>query len=153
MANDNLRSGPRGSSKQAAEFGFQEYTFQIDSSAAIAYTLPLPYGTTVAVVNCEAFAMTDMTVKDGNDATLLVGRTSDPDAFGLFDATATQTAGDILTKTNGAAASNPYAAADLIDADTDILLTFTINSGSGTNAGAIGVRILVEAVSGGLFKD
>ena len=118
MANDNLRSGPRGSSKQKAKFGVEIITIQVNSASDATFTIPLPFDTTVAVVGCEAHAMTNTTVKADDDAVLTLGRTSDTDAFASFDYGAA-TAGDFYTKTLGAEADEPFKAANLIDSDTD----------------------------------
>jgi len=150
MANDNMRSGPRGSSDQDAKFGYEIREFQIDTSADITYTVPLPFGTTVAVVGVEGFAMTNTVVKSDDDSVLRVGRTSDTDAFGSLDHGAA-TGGDFYTYTPGTV--DVFAAANLIDADTDLVIEYVASSGSNTNAGLAVVRVAFQAVSGGLFEN
>lgn len=152
MANDNLRSGPRGSSKQKAKFGVEVITIQVNTSADATFTIPLPFDTTVAVVGCEAHAMTGTTIKDDGNQALTLGRTSDTDAFATF-AYGAATAGDFFTKTLGAEADEPFKAANLIDSDTDLIMTYTAATGTGTNEGLIAVRVMLEAVSGGLFSE
>lgn len=153
MANDKMRTGPRGSSKQAAKLGVEILNLQIDSANDTTYVIPLPFGTTMAVTSCEAFALTNTTVKVDDDSDLRVGRTGDTDAFAVFDHGAA-TAGDFYTKTLGAEADEPFKAANLIDSDTDLIVEYVAASGvSGSNAGAIVVRVVLEAVSGGLFND
>lgn len=151
MANDIMRSGPRGSSDQDAKFGYEIVEFQFDSASSTTYTMPLPFGTTCAVVDSEAFALTNTTVKADDDSDLRIGRTTDTDAFGTFDHGAA-TGGDFYTKTPGTV--DVFAAANLIDADTDLIITYTASSGaSGTNAGAVVVRVALQAISGGLYED
>ena len=153
MANDKMRTGPRGSSKQAAKIGVEIIQIPFNGAQSSTFVIPLPFDTTMAVVDCEAFAMTDTTVKNDDDSVLRLGRTGDTDAFATWDHGAA-TAGDFFTKTPGAEADEPFKAANLIDADTDLIATHTESSGvSGSNSGQFAIRVVFEAVSGGLFND
>ena len=151
-AKDKLREGPRGSSKQKAEFGVEIVQIQFDSSADGTYTVPLPFDTTCAVVGAEAFALTNVVVKADDDAVLTLGRTGAANSFATFTHTA-KPGGDFLAKALGAGAAKPFDSAELIDANTDLVLSYVQSSGANANAGAVVVRVMLEAVSGGLFND
>ena len=149
MANDKMRSGPRGSSDQDAKFGYVVTEFQFDSAADTTYVMPLPFNTTCAVVGVESFALTNTLVKSDDDSSLQIGHTDDANAFGSFDHGAA-TAGDFYTYTPGTV--DVFAAANLIDANTDFKIAYVASSGSNANAGAVVVRVAFQAISGGLYE-
>ena len=152
MANDNMRTGPRGSSKQKAEFGIETIWLQFDSAASTTFTVPLPFDTACAVVGCEAFALTNVLVKATDNATLALGRTGGAAVYATFAHTA-KTGGDFLVKTDGASAADPFVASELIKVGVDLTLTYVASAGANANAGAVVVRVTLQAVSGGLFSN
>ena len=160
MANDKMRTGPRGSSKQAAVAGVFILEVPIVSSSGIQdlqlssgdVKFPLPFGTTCALTDVECYTPTGFAHGTGSVPTLKVGLAGgDTDGFATFDLSADIAAGGFATKTAGPL--DPFATANLIDADSQIQVAYVKAGTPADPTGGLMLRFTLEAVSGGLFSD
>ena len=154
MAQDSMRTGPRGSSDQEAWVG--PYVFEhVVSSAAIATTwainVPQRFGTNWSVRDIEAYTYTAISAT-GTAPVFKIGKTGDDDAFVTALTVAHATAASTklaLTKVNVADWTTD---AYLIDSDTDLLITQS-TAAAGSPSGVIVFRVLLEPVSGTYFSN
>lgn len=148
--NDVMRSGPRGSSDQAAFAGPYTEAFTFTRGAIVgtlSFSVPLRFGTAARVRDIE-IAVLEVIAASSTNPTFTVGKTGDTDAFMTATATPTTTAAGTIVAATKANEASWGTDAYLIDSDTDLIFDQTIAGAGGSVTGVVQIRVLLEPVSG-----
>ena len=155
MANDKMRTGPRGSSDQEAYVGPYTEVFTFSRAAIVgtlAFSVPLRFGTVARVKDIE-LACLEVIAASSTNPTFTVGKTGDTDAFMTATAVPTTTAAGTIVAATKANVADWTTDAYLIDSDTDLIFDQTIAASGGSVTGVVQIRVLLEPVSGPYFSN